>query len=328
MLDKLKRPFYVLAPMDDVTDTVFRQIVASCAAPDLCFSEFVNVDGLMSPGRTKLLPKLDHTTLEPPLIAHIWGLKPDNFYTVASQIASGQLASELGLKQNYAGIDLNMGCPAKQVVKVGACSALIKNPQLAKDIIQATKSGANGRLGVSVKTRIGYNKIEPAWIRFLLDQDLAMLSVHLRTTKEMSHVPAHYEELIWIKRQRDEQSPTTLLIANGDIANYAEGQKLASKYNLDGVMIGRGVFRDPYAFSQDSPWSKLAPKDKLALFERHLILFQDWAKNSDQGVKRLNKYAKIYINGFDGAKELREEIAQANTMSEMLTSLRNRIKAK
>jgi tRNA-dihydrouridine synthase len=316
---ELKKTFFVLAPMDDVTDTVFRQIISQCAAPDMCFSEFVNVDGLMSQGRSRLLTKLDRSEVdEPPLVAHIWGLKPKNFYGIARQIATGELASELGLKENFAGIDLNMGCPVKTVVKAGACSALINNHALAKEIIDATKQGADNRLPVSVKTRLGYASIDPNWIQFLLSQQLFMLTVHLRTTKEMSLVPAHYEALTWVKQLRDKLSPATLLVANGDILNRRQGELLATKYGLDGIMIGRGVFHDPYAFSVDSPWAELAAKNKLDLFERHLTLFMGSVQNSDKMTKRLNKYAKIYINGFDGARELREKLTHANTIQEML----------
>src|SRR5579862_8836424 len=142
----LPKPFFVLAPMDDVTDSVFRQVVASCAAPDLFFTEFVNVDGLQSPGRPNLFKKLRMTAPEQPLMAQLWGKQPEHFYQTARQIADGTFARELGLAPgvHFAGIDLNMGCPDKTVVKNGACSALITNPVLALEIIAATKEGARG----------------------------------------------------------------------------------------------------------------------------------------------------------------------------------------
>ncbi len=321
MLNQLPKPFFAMAPMDDVTDTVFRRLISSCAAPDLCFTEFVNVDGLMSPGRKRLLKKLDYSSDEPPLIAHIWGLDPDNFYAVANQIASGELADELGLTKNFAGIDINMGCPVKQVVKMGACSALMNNLQLAQDIIESTKRGAAGRLPVSVKTRLGFNRIDPDWSKFLLGRDLALLTIHLRTTKEMSRVPAHYEELTRIKHERDSLAPTTLLMANGDILTHAQGKNLAARYGLDGVMIGRGVFHDPFVFAANSPWEHVSANDKIKLFAKHLALFADWSDNPDKAVLRLNKYAKIYLNGFNGAKELREKIAVARSVRQMQAAL-------
>ncbi len=323
MFQDLPRPFFVLAPMDDVTDTVFRRLIAACAPPDINFSEFVNVDGLMSPGRPHILTKLDRAESEPSLIAHIWGINPNNFRSVADQIASGELAAELGLGSNFAGVDLNMGCPAKDVVKTGACSALINNHELAQDIIQATQAGLAGRLPLSVKTRLGYNVIEPDWFDFLFAQDLAMLSVHLRTKKEMSLVNAHYDELIWIKQKRDMLSPDTLLVANGDIMSYSQGLQLASKYGIDGVMIGRGVFHDPYVFASESPWEKLDYLERTGLFIKHLNLYKQWSPEPDKAAGRLNKYAKIYINGFDGAKALREQIAEAKTIDDMLDRVRD-----
>ena len=308
-----------MAPMDDVTDLVFRQIISECAPPDLCFTEFVNVDGLMSPGRNRLLHKFDCTEDQPPLIAHIWGSNPENFYKVARQIASGELAQELGLINNFAGIDLNMGCPVRTVTKMGVCSALIKNPELAKEFIDAVKLGSSGRLPVSVKTRIGFNTIEPGWTRFLFAQSLSMLTIHLRTTKEMSLVPAHYSELERISKEREEIAPNTLLVANGDILSREQGESLAQKYHIDGLMIGRGVFHDPYVFSKHSPWKELDQEPKIELFIKHLSLFKAWADNPDKAVARLNKYARIYINGFDGAKELRENLAQLRSISDMLT---------
>lgn len=314
----LPRPFFVLAPMDDVTDLVFRQIVTECAPPDLCFTEFVNADGLMSPGRKRLIRKFDRTDEQPPLIAHIWGSRPENFYKVAQQIASGELADEMGLKSNFAGIDLNMGCPVKTVTKMGVCSALIKNPDLAKEFIDAVKQGSGGRLPVSVKTRIGFNSIDPSWTQFLLSQELSMLTIHLRTAKEMSLVPAHYEELERIAKEREDIAPNTLLVANGDILTRQQGEALAKQYGLDGLMIGRGVFHDPYVFSKDSPWESIGKDQRIKLFIRHLTLYQNWAENPDKAVARLNKYAKIYLNGFNGAKELRENLSQAKSISEML----------
>src|SRR6476659_1566555 len=175
-LQQLPRPFFVLAPMDDVTDTVFRQVVADCAAPDVFFTEFVNVDGLQSPGRAKLIKKLQFTAKEKPVIAQIWGKNPENFCKTANELV------EMG----FAGIDLNMGCPEKTVVKNGCCSALINNRELAAEIIKATQEGAAGRVPVSVKTRIGFSQIDLTWLEFLLGLKLDMLTIHGRTRKEMS----------------------------------------------------------------------------------------------------------------------------------------------
>lgn len=319
----LLRPFFVLAPLDDVTDTVFRQIVASCATPDLFFTEFVNVDGLMSPGRPKLLKKLRFTPSEQPLIAQIWGLNPANFEAIASQIADGSMARELGLPEgvNFAGVDLNMGCPEKSVCNSGACSALIKNPELAVEIIQAVKRGLNGRLPLSVKTRIGFNEVDMSWFETLLAQDLQMLTVHGRTRKEMSKVPAHWDIIGDVRELRDKLAPNTLIVGNGDVLTRQQGLELAKQYKLDGIMIGRGIFHDPYVFAKNTPWESQTRGQRIELYRRQVQLFADTWKNNERPVPTLNKFCKVYINGFDGAKELREHLMAAKSTNELLLIL-------
>lgn len=320
---QLPRPFFVLAPMDDVTDTVFRQIVQATAPPDLFFTEFVNVDGLQSPGRSKLLRKLKFMPGETRLIAHIWGLNPENFYKTAREIADGTIARELGLPQgaNFIGIDLNMGCPAKGEVKAGACSALINNRPLAGEIIRATGEGA-GDLPMSVKTRLGFNDIDLSWHEFLLHFKLNMLTIHGRTKREMSKVPAHWDEIGRIRELRDKLAPGTLIVGNGDVANYSHGLGLAEKYGLDGIMIGRGVFQDPFAFAENSPWPAWTREQKIELYTKHVKLFVDTWQAGERPIYTLNKFCKVYINGFDGAKELRERFMAASSTGELLDLLR------
>jgi len=319
----LPKPFFVLAPLDDVTDTVFRRVVADCAPPDLFFTEFVNVDGLQSPGRPKLLKKLRFTAGEQPLIAQIWGLKPENFYTTAQEIADGTFAKELGLPDgvNFAGVDLNMGCPEKTVVKNGACSGLINNRQLAQQIIESTREGLAGRLPLSVKTRLGFSEVDMSWSAFLLSQKLNMLTIHGRTRKEMSRVPAHWDLIGKIRKLRDELAPDTLVVGNGDVMSRQHGVELAEKYQLDGIMIGRGVFHDPYVFAVDSPWEQQSPKERIALYRKHVALFAATWQNNERPIHTLNKFCKIYINGFDGAKELREALMQADSSDALLEIL-------
>jgi tRNA-dihydrouridine synthase len=313
----------VLAPMDDVTDTVFRRVVAGCAAPDLYFTEFVNVDGLQSPGRPKLLKKLRFTESEQPLIAQIWGLKPENFYKTARQIADGTFAREFGLPEdvNFAGLDLNMGCPEKTVVKNGACSGLINDRELAGEIIEAAREGLGGKLPLSVKTRLGFNQIDLTWLEFLLRTKLNMLTIHSRTRKEMSKVPANWKVIGEIVDMRDRLAPETLIVGNGDVESRQQALELAEKYRLDGVMIGRGVFHDPFLFSSNSPWEATTKDQKIDMYRRHVELFAETWRNNEHPVHVLNKFCKIYINGFDGAKEMREKLMQAKDTSELLSLL-------
>jgi tRNA-dihydrouridine synthase len=323
----LPKPFFVLAPMDDVTDTVFRQIVASCAAPDLFFTEFVNVDGLMSPGRSKLLKKLRFVASEKGLVAQLWGLKPENFRAVAEQIANGTIAKELRLPAgcNFVGVDLNMGCPAKSEVQNGACSALIRleNRELAGQIIEATREGLDGRLPLSVKTRIGFGEVDVTWFEFLLAKDLAMLTVHGRTRKEMSKVPAHWDFIGEVVKMRDILAPQTLIVGNGDVESYQHGTQLAAQYGLDGIMIGRGIFQNPFVFLENGSeiWEKLGMPDRIELYRKHVELFAATWLQGERNIKTLNKFCKVYINGFDGAKEMREKLMDASSTVELLELL-------
>lgn len=319
----LPKPFFVLAPMDDVTDTVFRQIVTDCAPPDLTFTEFVNVDGLQSPGRPRLLKKLRFVASEKNLVAQLWGLKPENFKAVAKQIADGSLAHELGLPEgcNFAGVDLNMGCPAKSEVKSGACSALIKNRPLAEEIITATKGGLAGRLPLSVKTRVGFNEVDMTWIEFLLQKKLYMLTVHGRTRKEMSKVPANWELIGEARRLRDRIAPATLIVGNGDVESRRQGLELADRYKLDGIMVGRGIFHDPFLFAKETPWPDYTREQRIALYQKHVELFAKAWQPGDRHIATLNKFCKVYISGFDGAKELRERLMNAGSAAELLKLL-------
>jgi tRNA-dihydrouridine synthase len=324
-LKDLPKPFFALAPLDDVTDTVFRQIVTGCAKPDLFFTEFVNVDGLQSPGRPKLLKKLLFTSAEQPLIAQIWGKTPENFHKTARQIADGTFAKELGLPSgiNFAGVDLNMGCPDKSIVRNGTCSALINNRELAGEIIDATRKGLDGKLPLSVKTRLGFNEIDLTWIEFLLGQKLDMLTIHGRTKREMSKVPAHWNEICRARELRDKISPETLIVGNGDVMSRQQGLELAERYSLDGVMIGRGVFEDPFVFAKNSPWPDMTAEKRIALFKKHVELFAETWQNRERPIHTLNKFCKIYINNFSGAKELREQLMHAKSTEELLLLMDN-----
>ena len=234
-------------------------------------------------------------------------MKPTNFETTASELV------EMG----FDGVDLNMGCPVKNVIKLGACSALINNHQLAGELIQATKSGANGEIPVSVKTRVGFNEVDLGWIEFLLKQGLATLSVHGRTSKQQSKADNDWDLIGEIVKIRDKISPETLIIGNGDVLTRKQGEELAKKYDLDGIMIGRGIFQDPYVFSANSPWGSISPEEKIGLYKEHIELFkQVWTdKKNPVGLK---KFAKVYISGFDGAGELRGKLMECNSASELL----------
>ncbi|MGH7237316.1 MAG: tRNA dihydrouridine synthase, partial [Candidatus Saccharimonadales bacterium] len=278
---------------------------------------------LQSPGRPKLLKKLKFVESETSLIAQIWGLKPENFYKTAREISDGSFARELGLPEgvNFAGIDLNMGCPVKSEVKSGACSALINNRELASEIIKATLSGAAGKLPISVKTRLGFGEVDMSWTEFLLGHNLSMLTMHGRTRAQMSKVPADWDLIGQVRQLRDKLAPQTLIVGNGDVASRQQGLELGEKHKLDGIMIGRGIFNDPFIFSENSPWGNYSKAQRLNLYKKHVQLFAETWQTNERNVKTLNKFCKVYISGFDGAVKLRDQLMAAQSAGELQAKL-------
>lgn len=311
-LNNLPKGFLVLAPMDDVTDTVFRQIVADCAKPDLFFTEFVNVEALQSAGRETALRRLIFTDKDQPLIAQIWGKNPENFYKTAKDL----------IQMGFKGVDLNFGCPDKKVVKNNTGGGTINVPDQAVKIINATREGLDGKLPLSVKTRIGLREYDESWIKLLLEQNLDMLTIHFRTVKEMSKYPAKWEEFAGrIKELKDQISPSTLLVGNGDVSSYKDARQKAEKYGYDGIMIARGVFSDPYVFSPHSSWEDMPATDRIELYRTHLELYRNTYPNMERKFDPIKKFCKIYINNFPGASDLRGKLMNCRNVEESLRIL-------
>jgi tRNA-dihydrouridine synthase len=302
----LPKPFFILAPMEAVTDVVFRHVVAKAGRPDIFFTEFTNTASFCSPkGLHSTRGRLAFTEDEHPMVAQIWGRNPDHF----RQMAHG--LKELG----FMGIDINMGCPDKSVVHGGAGSGLIRTPELAAEIIAATKEAG---LPVSVKTRLGDYKVEEwkEWLTFILKQDVVNLTIHLRTRKEMSKVEAHFELIPEIKALRDEIAPNTLLTINGDIRDRAHGLELVEEYGVDGVMIGRGIFQNPFAFAEVQP--EKTSTQLLELLNYQLDLFDKYNQELEpRKFDPLKRYFKIYVRDFAGASELREKLMHTKTTTEV-----------
>lgn len=304
---RLKKPIMILAPMDGVTDTVFRQIVVSVGRPDVFFTEFIPVDGLVSKGYERILESLKYTEPERPLVAQIWGSNPDNFYKVA------QMISKLG----FDGIDINMGCPDKSVIKKEAGAALIKNPALAQEIIKATIKGANS-LPVSVKTRIGFDKIEiENWVTALLKTPISALTLHLRTKLEMSKVPAHWDQISKAVEIRNNLKSKALIIGNGDIKSLQEAEEKAIEYGIDGVMIGEGIFENVWLFNEKVDIKTISPEQKIKLLVKHLKLFKKtWGDKKH--FELMKKFVKCYINNFNGASASREKLMKTKSLDELI----------
>ncbi|PNZ40094.1 tRNA dihydrouridine synthase [Mammaliicoccus vitulinus] len=306
---ELPRPFFILAPMEDVTDIVFRHVVSEAGRPDVFFTEFTNTESFCHPeGVHSVRGRLTFSEDEQPMVAHIWGDKPEHFREMSIGLA------EMGFK----GIDLNMGCPVANVASKGKGSGLILRPETAAEIIQAAKAGG---LPVSVKTRLGYYEIDEwkDWLKHVFEQDIANLSIHLRTRKEMSKVDAHWELIEAIKKMRDEIAPNTLLTINGDIPDRKTGLELAEKYGIDGVMIGRGIFHNPFAFEKEP--REHTSKELLDLLRLHLALFNKYSKDESRLYKPLRRFFKIYVRGIRGAGELRHQLMSTHTTDEALALL-------
>ncbi len=314
--DELRTPFLILAPMEGVTDVVFRQVIAHAGRPDLFFTEFTNVSSYASEkGRANALERVALAPTDAPIIAQIWGKNPAHFAEFAGALEN------LG----FAGVDLNFGCPDKHVNKAGGGAAMIKTPELARECLKNAREATN--LPVSVKTRLGWSCPEEYhdWLSFLLRERPAALTVHLRTKKEMSKVPAHYELIPEIVNLRSELSPKTKLIINGDIKNRAHALALHAEHpEVDGFMIGRGVFENPFCFTDHEP----TREELLDLLKLYLDLFEEYANGSSQcicdnedirqGVSAVGRLRSICDNGSNlrseprNARPLGRELPKAN----------------
>ena len=288
----------MLAPMEGVTDVVFREVIARAGRPDLFFTEFTNVSSYASEkGRHNALERLEIASTDKPIIAQIWGKNPEHFAMVAGALEG------LG----FDGVDLNFGCPDKNVNKTGGGAAMIKTPELAVECLRNAR--ANTNLPVSVKTRLGWSAVEEyqEWLSVLLREHPVALTVHLRTKKEMSKVPAHYELIPEIVKLRDEISPETALVINGDIRDLAQVRELHEKYpEVEGFMIGRGVFANPYCFTDYVS----TREDLVELLKLHLRLYKF------DKYEPLKHFFKIYINNFPGAGGIRAKLMETHSVEE------------
>lgn len=295
---RLKRPIMAAAPMSGVTDEAFRLMLLKYGKPSVFWTEFVSADGLFSKGEKYCLEVLKYNKKERPIIAQIFGGDPANM----------QKASEKIAKLGFDGIDINMGCPDVNIEKKGGGAALIKNSALAKEIIKAAKKG---KLPVSVKTRIGYDKNQIAdWIPALLEENISALTVHFRTRKEAYSGSAHWELAKEVVALRDKIAPKTLIIGNGDIKTLEEAKKLIKETGIDGVMVGRAVVGNPWFFADYSP--TLA--EKLKAIVEHAEIFEKKCKNKH--FDNVKKHFHTYAKGFAGARELRESLMKVKNAKE------------
>ena len=317
----IKKPIIALAPMEDVTDTVFREVVLSVSevnALNVVFTEFTSTDGLChEKGRPKVIERLLVNASEmhllksrnTKLVAQIWGGDPEKFRL------SAKLISEMNL---FDGIDINMGCPAKKVVKNKSCANLINYPELAKEIIYATSESTD--LPVSVKTRIGFSRIvTEEWIGHLLETAPKAITLHGRTRKMMSNGPALWDEIGKAVTLRNQSGNSTLIIGNGEVFSYTGALNRIQQYGVDGVMVGTGVFKNPWMFNSEPV--EIDINYRIELMRRHITLYQNtWGNGKDYNV--LKRFFKIYLNGFSNAAHWRDAFMRAGNYDEALKLLK------
>src|SRR3989344_92346 len=337
----LKKPIMVLAPMADVTDPAFRYIIAKYSkwggqdigtygkftrphsqivgGPDVMWTEFVSADGLFLGGYEHLIKDLAYTEAERPIVAQFFSAKPEMM----------KKAAELAVNLGFDGIDINMGCPDKSVEKQGSGAAHIKDYKNAQKVILAVMEGAkkDGKnLPVSVKTRIGYNKNEiETWIPALLEVNPAVITVHARTRKEMSLVPAqweHVKRVVEIRNGFSDKSgkkSQTFIFGNGDVADLNDALLRVEETGCDGVMLGRAIFGKPYLFNHsrelDNREDTQTRKKILKIMVEHTKLFEKLLPHKSFSI--MKKHYKAYVNGWEGAKELRIKLMDAKDVKEV-----------
>lgn len=340
----ITKPIYALAPMADVTDAAFRELIARkskyhadgtrTTASYVTWTEFVSADGLArapEEGREKLMKALQFSDIERPTVAQIFG----------SHAVHMEAAARLALELGFDGVDINMGCPDKSIERQGAGAAMIKTPEIAREIIRAVKRGAdNGerKIPVSVKTRLGYGRDElETWLPVLLEEEPAVVTIHARTRKELSKVPAHWNRIADAVAMRNELASQTLIIGNGDIGTLMEGDKKIQETGADGVMFGRGVFGNPWFFNPERQMvgdvilpvrgevegdsvqysnQAISPAERLDTLMEHAQIFDRYL-GATKSFAVLKKHIKAYVSGFRGAKEIREQLMDTMNVDEL-----------
>jgi nifR3 family TIM-barrel protein len=319
---KLPKPIVTLAPMADVTDVAFRRMIAKYSAhtradgtiggPDVMWTEFVSADGLIratDEGKQKLMADLLYSQEERPIVAQLFSSHPEYMEQAA------HLCKQLG----FDGVDINMGCPDRSIEKQGCGAAMIKNPEVARTIIEAAKKGAGG-LPVSVKTRLGYNRDElEEWLPFLLKANPEVITVHARTRKEMSKVPAAWERIARAVEIRDAHKSSTLILGNGDVLSLADAKEKIQQTGADGVMFGRAIFGNPWLFHPEKDLSNVSLKERFEAVIEHTRLFETLLPHKSFSI--MKKHFKAYIHGFDGAKELKGELMELSNGEEIAQRL-------
>jgi tRNA-dihydrouridine synthase B len=298
---KTDGPLLISAPMSNVTDAVMRRMMALYGKPDIIFTEFVSVAGLCSPGRKKLVYDLRFREDERPIVAQLFGKNPEHF------LEASRLMRELG----FDGVDINLGCPDKMVLKQGAGSALIEQSTLVAEIVQAAKEGSG--LPVSVKTRTGHKEDNSEdWIESLAAMGPAAITLHGRTVTQMYHGLANWESIGRAARVAAKHGIP--FIGNGDVQTRQEALEKSEAYGLQGVMVGRALMGNPWFFHPGISRDSRSQKEILAALLEHAMLYEELYPGRFKAVR---KHIKSYVHDFPSARALRHELVQTSTPGEV-----------
>jgi nifR3 family TIM-barrel protein len=304
--DTLPTPFFVLAPLADVTDAAFRRIIAACGKPHVFWTEFTSAETLCALGDASRHRSMLYSEAERPIVAQLYGADPTTMEHAAALVAA----------HGFDGIDINMGCPERSIVRRGAGAALCQTPRLAQDLIRAAQRGAGAR-PVSVKIRIGYshNEIE-TWLPAVLAAEPAAVTIHARTRRDMSKVPARWEVIAQAVAIRHTLGSKTYIIGNGDVGDLNEARCKSASTGVDGVMLGRAIFGNPWLFDEHHTPETISVGEKLRVLVQHTQLFATLLGES-KPLDVMKKHYRAYVTGFTGAEQLRAQLMGTRSVKEV-----------
>ncbi len=326
--DTLPRPIVGLSPMDGVTDTAMRYISKKYGQPAVMMTEFTSVEGVRA-GALKLMDDFRYDQSQRPIVAQVFGADPQAFYQTAIVVCA------LG----FDGIDINMGCPAKKVEERGAGAALIQNPKLAGQIIQAVKRGLQDwqegisfegagvhpniisyleslsnpprkLIPISIKTRIGYDKpLAQEWAEHLIEFEPATITMHGRTLEQLYSGVADWDQIG--QAAKVVKATDILFLGNGDVKSLTEAKKKTKAYSLDGVLIGRAAQGNPWVFTG----KQASPKEKLEVALEHTQKYVEFFPH--RPFFPVRKHLAWYAHGFPSASQVRQRLVMTNNLTEV-----------
>jgi nifR3 family TIM-barrel protein len=306
--EDLEKPMMLLAPMEDVTDNAFREIIAKYGKPDAMYTEFTSADGVMSEGRENVIHRFEYNDTQRPIVAQIFSKNPKKM----------EETTRFCVKMGFDGVDINMGCPKDNICRQGSGCGMIRTPKVAQEVIRAAQKGAAGEIPITVKTRLGYYKKEEykEWVKYLLDTEPVKLTMHGRTKKDMSNPPADWDYIAKVVELRDSLGSDAYIIGNGDVTSLEDANQKVEEFGVDGVMIARGIFGNPWLFNKNIKKEDLPLEEVLEVLLEHVELYDNyfkWRKNFHY----LRKHFKSYISGYHNIKELRHNLLHSNNSEEV-----------